>query len=228
MAIKALPNAKFLERSLWICFFAGLLLFGVVLAFVQQVRFTSLQTAADVVAHNKELQLDGANRYTQGQLDSINKVLTALVSSGGGTPDYKNTIEALLNTLPSREKARYKGASETGKLDQLSNADLAKKAMDEAAEMQQIEDDFQAETRTGSEVNAAFNRELGRWGRIRGECSILVSELKARLPQDFSSKEEGAAAVTNTILHSQELPGRSPLTVASDYIQELASQLLHQ
>ena len=83
--MKALPNAKLVERSWWIAGFIFLFLIGLVLSIVQQVRITSAQQGADAVAHAKDIQNEGATKFTQGQLDSIKQSdgVTRLVDKHG-------------------------------------------------------------------------------------------------------------------------------------------------
>jgi hypothetical protein len=93
LAVKALPvdAARPFERWGWIGVFVFLLLIGIVLAFVQQVRLTNAQTLADDRERQKDLRSEGAVKYTQGQLDSINKVLAQVASSPSGLDKSLNS-----------------------------------------------------------------------------------------------------------------------------------------
>ena len=96
LAAKALPDPKRTERALWASLFIGLALMAIVLAFIQQVRLTNQQQKADAVAAQRDGELRGENKYTQGQLDTLTKVLVSASSSFSSSSDYKATIGALL------------------------------------------------------------------------------------------------------------------------------------
>jgi hypothetical protein len=85
LAARSLPSETFrYERWCWIASFVGIALVGIVLAFVQQVVLTTEQAEAEKAATTAQARLEADNRFTQGQLDSINKVLAIVVTSKGG------------------------------------------------------------------------------------------------------------------------------------------------
>jgi energy-coupling factor transporter transmembrane protein EcfT len=95
LAIRAFREAKSPERWAWIGVFFGLALVAIVLAFVQQVRFTSQQKEMDAKEASAELRSTNDNKYMQGQLDSINKVLTTVVSKPGDSGLIKDLLKSL-------------------------------------------------------------------------------------------------------------------------------------
>jgi hypothetical protein len=100
LAAKALPTdpgTRNLERSLWVCGFLALFLLSIVLSFIQQVRNTTQQRAADGKAAQAELKSTGDIKYMQGELDSINKVLGTLSANS----DPKQTAAILKGIMPA-------------------------------------------------------------------------------------------------------------------------------
>lgn len=95
LAIRTFKDAKSTERWAWIGVFLFLFLVAVILGFIQQVRQTSEQKEADEKANAAELRNEGNIKYMQGQLDSINKVLTTVVSQGGDSGLGKALLKAL-------------------------------------------------------------------------------------------------------------------------------------
>ena len=90
LAIRAFRDAKSTERWAWLGVFVFLFLVAVVLAFAQQVLFTEEQKRSDDKAAQIEARRSDEAKYTQGQLsftqgqlESINKVLSTVVSRSG-------------------------------------------------------------------------------------------------------------------------------------------------
>jgi hypothetical protein len=126
LAIKALPNSEFNERITWIGIFVFLCLVGVGLSFYQQIRFTKAQTIADQTVQREKLQQEGEVKYTQGELDSINKVLGQVVSAGNsGT---QTIAKALLQGALSATSSGSKGV-EPPAIEKMTNQQLRTKVI---------------------------------------------------------------------------------------------------
>lgn len=95
LAIRTFRDAKSAERWAWIGVFLFLFVIAVVLGFIQQIRQTSQQEEVDEKTAAAELRNEGNVKYMQGQLDSINKVLTTVVSQGGDSGLAKTLLKAL-------------------------------------------------------------------------------------------------------------------------------------
>jgi hypothetical protein len=84
LAAKALPTEpgkKNREMWYWISGFVVLFLVSVLLAFVQQIRSTTQQLAAEQKAAQAELKSGGDIKYMQGQLDTMNRVLATVAAN---------------------------------------------------------------------------------------------------------------------------------------------------
>lgn len=90
------------EKLFWVCSFIGIALIAIVLAFVQQVRLSEQIQKNEQIATAKEQKLTGEQKYTQGQLDSINKVLTAVVSNESTGSQQKVLLTGLLAAVKER------------------------------------------------------------------------------------------------------------------------------
>jgi len=105
LAVRALPVSKARERFVWIAVFVGIAVLGIVLAFFQQVRITMQQQMEDRRTAARELQTQSASTYTQGQLDSINKILSVFVANSSGSPlGDRKVLEALLSASASAKE----------------------------------------------------------------------------------------------------------------------------
>lgn len=100
-ALPSEPGKKNPEMWYWVGGFVFLFLISLVLAFVQQVRNTAQQQAANQKATQAELRSTGEIKYMQGQLDSINKVLSTL--SSNSNPQQTIGILKSLMLQPSKD-----------------------------------------------------------------------------------------------------------------------------
>lgn len=83
LAIRALPSdTQHRERFGWIVVFIFLGVVGLVLGFVQQVRTTTQEHALEEKAQERDIRQEGDVKYTQGELDSVNKVLGQIYAAG--------------------------------------------------------------------------------------------------------------------------------------------------
>jgi hypothetical protein len=235
LAVRALPNAKSIERWIWICSFIILLLIGVGFAFVQQIRFTTQQADAARDVQLREKALDGQNKYTQGELDSIHTVLSDVVraNAGGGNP--KEFIQALVAATAS---AANKANGPVG-LKGLSNAELRDRVFEMTQKIDSIEQQYEQESMTthfgGNSPEAmergyllAHTHEERQFEQIRVEAQLLYEELLARLPEDVTiipirpTIANDDAMVTRSVLEHDSLAGTYPLRSVSAYMKKLA------
>jgi len=99
LAARSLPAEHIrYERWLWTSGFVSLALLAVVLAVVQQVRLTTDRVEADRKANETEGRLRADSKFTQGQLDTMTKVLTTLASTNT-KPQDGNMTAAMLKAL---------------------------------------------------------------------------------------------------------------------------------
>src|ERR1700733_65364 len=97
LAVRSLPVENFrYERWWWIGTFVGLCLLGIILAVIQQVKLTGDQQLADNKASASESQLRSDMRYTQGQLDTMTKVLSAVAFKSNETGSNKDLLQELV------------------------------------------------------------------------------------------------------------------------------------
>lgn len=99
LAATTLPGDKTKSRWLWISFFLVFAIVAIGFAFVQQIRITTQQRAAETVSREHEEHLEGNQRYTEGQLDSINKVLVSLINSGGESRQDQSVLKGLVSSI---------------------------------------------------------------------------------------------------------------------------------
>lgn len=204
LAIKALPpETKSSEKSIWISAFIGLFLVGVVLAFCQQVRMTTLQTTADEKDHQKEVKNEGEIKYTQGQLDSINKVLAQAIQTGGA-PD-KSLTNALLKGAMQASQARSFGV-EPPAIQRMTNAQLKAKVMDFVQQLRKMSADVSAQTRQLSDAQMEATRSAKAEDRNKE-----WDEFSARIGQLYIS-------------HSQQIQSCCVVT-ATEYRDEMLRRL---
>jgi hypothetical protein len=197
LAIRAWKEAKLPERITWITVFLGLFLLAVILGFIQQVRATNQQDAADKKAAATELRMTSDTKYTQGQLDSINKVLTAVISKSGDAGLTKGVLEALLqasqkaNSSQPYTNSQLKAAtidlvrrlramqmafdSETNDLLSSRQQKMVEAGQDRAALAKVFGEGSSATMNLDSRQRAAF-------GTIRSEAINMRTELLNRLP----------------------------------------------
>jgi hypothetical protein len=135
LAVRTLGDAaEKKEKWVWIGVFILLLVIGIVLGVIQQVRITDQQRTADVDAAAERLRNEGNVKYTQGQLDSINKVLAQVVgevkSSNSSTPEVTKAL--LEGALLASNRSN---GIEAPAIQKMSNAQLRSKVIDLANDM---------------------------------------------------------------------------------------------
>jgi hypothetical protein len=102
-ALQAEPGKKNPEMWYWISGFVFLFVLSIILVFVQQIRLTNKETAAEERAHQSELHSNGEIKYMQGQLETTNRVLGTLATNS----DPKQTallFKALLSATSTPKK----------------------------------------------------------------------------------------------------------------------------
>lgn len=234
LAIRSFRDVRSIERWVWISVFVFLFLVAVVLGFVQQVMLTSQQKKSDDKAAASELRSNGEIRYMQGQLDSINKVLTTTVSKSGDSGLAKDLLKALASQASDAAKP-YSNS-------QLRDAalDLARRlrefqfrfATDEAkmyqtyfpqiAAANKNKDTEAADKIQGQLVSAEValhNREQMEFGSLRAEAMNMRTQLLNRLPPQPDNM------MVQLVLDRGVLAGASPIYEVASYIEQLARLL---
>lgn len=115
LAAKSLQSE--VEKRFWIAGFIGVFLLCVSLSFVQQVRNTTQEQARENRDNQKDLTNTGNEKYMQGQLDSINKVLVTLSSNS----NPNQTVAILKSLIPEMPQIIAPGQSA---LEKMSNKQL--------------------------------------------------------------------------------------------------------
>jgi len=148
LAARSLSDERWAERSLWIALFVGLLVLAIVLAFVQQVRLSTRERAAGLMQQAKDIESEGNIKYTQGQLDSINKILAQVVSAD--TSGSQTLTKALLQgAFTASSKG---GGVEPPAIQRMTNAQLRAKVSEFVNAMRKECSDYMTRTETqGSE-----------------------------------------------------------------------------
>ena len=140
LATRTLPTeTKKGELIGWISAFAGLLVVGVILGVWQQVRITSQQKIDHDLAEADRLRSEGNNKYTQGQLDSINKTLASVINSSGSQGLTGDLLKGLLQASRGRQE------------EQITDAQLCKRTKELAQKIRTFENEFTARSSFGSE-----------------------------------------------------------------------------
>lgn len=180
-------NTHRVERWSWLTVFIFLFIAASVLGVVQQIRNTNAQVAAkdaDAAREGRHLE---SERYTQGELDSINKVLTAVVSSGGGSNTYQSTMRALLSALPRTSSPQARPAINIAAL---SNTELKYLALDQVGAIREIEHRAsqieQTSVLNDMTYERAYQERRSGWEAIRQQCRSIKDELVKRLPESDS------------------------------------------
>lgn len=236
LAVRALPAEKFHhERWFWISAFIGLALVAVALTSVQQVILTTQQSEAERRSNEKENSLRLDNRYTQGQLDTMTKVLTSLASkteSGGIT---KDVLGALAMAARASSPAPVEPLGKPG-FRGLTNRELRDRALALVSNVRSIEQQYEKETASWIEMWSANTgkfdatkaildadaREKARWEPFRVESRMLLEEMLYRLPVDVLPKAQMERETTDMVIEQDMLAGSYPLRDVSDYLERLA------
>jgi hypothetical protein len=230
----AVKDAKAPQKWRWVSAFAFLFLIALALSVYQQIRMTSGQKEADQKAQANQNRLEGDNKYTQGQLDSIHAVLTEVVQSGGGKGSEKEFTRALLAAVATAAASKPNGP--VG-LRGLSNAELSAKVVAMTSRIDAIEQQYEqdlrrAESVPGGEAAQAFqaanDREVQTFQPIKSDSQLLYEEMLARLPSDVTrvsgqpTMADTGARVTQYVLKRGSLAGAHPLRSVSSYMKKLA------
>jgi hypothetical protein len=220
LAIRAFKDANSRERWTWIAVFAVLFVLAVGLGLVQQVRLTAQQRASDEKNAASELRLSNENKYTQGQLDSINKVLTtvatAMVSNGGSSPALlKELLKALASQAGDASKKIY------------SNTQLKEAAFVVARKLRGLHQGF-ADSINSIPTSPSRDSEIAiQLGKHKAEVVQLLPEVRhirtlilSRIPAQSEN-----AAITR-VIDAEKLSnsGKEPVEIA-DYLEGLARLL---
>jgi hypothetical protein len=129
LAIRTLPaETNHRERFGWIAVFFFLGIVGLVLGFIQQVRTTAQEKTLATANHERDVRQEGEVRYTQGELDSINKVLGQVVLAGtSGTQNIAKTL--LEGAVAASSRTSQVAGTIPNRYQLLSHADLKKESL---------------------------------------------------------------------------------------------------
>ncbi len=237
LAARSLQSER--EKRFWIFGFVLVFLLCVALSVVQQVRSTTQEASRQVRDSQRDLVHMGNEKYMQGQLDSINRVLASL--SQNSTPDKTLSLLKSLMTAtapPTLTKTEYGALNNV----QLQNAafklanDLRElEAQEQAEEYQSGDARMSAIRRATTEVeksgiwdqynNLDEQRRLTYQTRFRkeffGAAVALRDELLLRIPDSSRIKPQYPIFA----LDNGSLAGASPLAEVATYIEALARRL---
>lgn len=199
LAVIALGKDKTGRKTFWITYFIVLTLVAIGLAFVQQVRLTEGQKIVAKEDNAKQLRIESEQRYTQGQLDSINRVLTSVVSSPNLPSTYASTLSGLLSATKQASNSSARPLNPTS-LAGISNEELFAQATSVAAHLSAIgahyrtaiedaspsygphpDDDASVQARV-KDLTKAKSDALAAWGDLRTQCDLVLDELHRRIP----------------------------------------------
>ena len=174
LAVRSLPvGAVKYERWLWVSAFLGLALIAIVLSFVQQVRTTTQQREADEKSARTVNDLRSDGKYTQGQLDSINKVLTAIVANPqANSSGTQKALEALLFTTMSAQTKSQQEIDSQIKAQYVSNAELSKRGIDFANRLRKFHSDWQ-------------QKEMATWNLATRGTPGMTPEQRAEYARNY-------------------------------------------
>lgn len=224
MAIRAF-NTNRREKWIWLGVFIVLGASAVFFGIAQQVRMSAAQTRTDQAAREREARLIESQRYTQGQLDSINKVLVAAINSGGGSEAFQTTLKALLNATPKRVSSAPV-ENKDPPLSSLSNKELRYRTLEAVGRIHDIEN------KSGRQIASQKPEEIGQgyeiaregWVPLHGECLALRDELVTRLPASVTKLKSPDDQVVDAALTEGRVYGLS-LEYTATYLEKLANAL---
>ena len=242
LAVKALPPEQQVSRNAWIALFVLLTVAGIVLAFAQQVLLTKEQKEADDKASARELRMVGDTKFTQGQLDSINKVLTAVIS---GSEKSKSGDVGLVKELLKALQAQTGNAG--NQQQPYSNSQLRDAALDLARRLrefqkstadalQNISDTYRQRTMTAmknndkqeadrifnqytSDISNLYNGDRSDFVGLRAEALNMRTQLLNRLPPQAENQR------VKDVLDKGSLAGVYPVYEVATYFERLARLL---
>lgn len=238
LAIKALPPEAQVRRNWWISLFVALTLIGIVLAFAQQVLLTKEQKEADEKGNAREVRMISDTKFTQGQLDSINKVLTAVISKSGDSGLVKEVLKALAGQAAQAGNSGQQSYSNSQLRDaaldlarrlrefqlrfSVASQDLLesyrKKAM-AAVQNKDKEESSRLFNEHRAAIDALDNSEKADFVPLRAESLNMRSQLLNRLPPQPEDR------IVKGVLDDEFLGGAEPLYKVSSYFERLARLL---
>jgi hypothetical protein len=186
LAVRALPSETSLrERYRWIGGFVFLFVIGIVLSFWQQVRATNHDQVVSQAEKEKEIRAEGEIRYTQGQLDSIHKILADVVNSNA------------LNS-PGAIRALFKGALQAARstegiqapaIQGMPPKQLRSKIIDFANAIRKACADYMNEAETDSRAKSSMNMSKEErdkaWQEYSNRVSANLNKFNLILEQQF-------------------------------------------
>jgi hypothetical protein len=225
LAALSLGEGKRRQQWAWITLFVFLALAAIVLAFVQQVRLSTQQAASDRINAEIQAKANGETKYTQGELDAIQKVLVQLAKNS----DPKNAV-ALFNALAAiRLQSPSSAPTATSVPFSLTNGQMAKLAQNSALRFRELQEqldiDFQSDRlkNHSSFVSPDFmERELQKIQPARIDARGLRELILKRLPQQPQN------STVSLVLDENSISGARPLNEVAEYFDELARLLLGQ
>jgi hypothetical protein len=243
LAVRSLPAEKFrYERWWWVASFICIALLGIVLAFVQQLILTKEQKETEQKASEAEFRLRSEGRYTQGQLDTMTKVLTALASKPTDPSISKSLIQALAMSTQTSTASLPKTFSNQQLWDaaidlsrrlrvfeiQMSEAERQSRDRFDKAVAELPGKLFQDKDQTAiqlawntmtSESAKASAARTAAFGSLRSEAMNMRTQLLNRLPPQPENP------TVRMVLDSDVIAGPHPISMLADYIESKARLL---
>jgi hypothetical protein len=198
LATRTLPkHTKRQEFWCWIGVFSGLLIVGIVLGVIQQVRLATQQHEAEKTVAAEKLRNEGNVKYTQGQLDSINKVLVSVVNSGGTNG---LTASLLKGALKASEGSSHGAGVEPPAIQRMTNAQLRQRVIDFANEMRRYKADQDRSQDSAIESEQQKNAKLRASG---------ASEAQIKQDWDQSRQQDMRRYSEQSLYIQTEFVGRA-------------------
>ena len=231
------PEKRRKKIVLWSVIFGALFIFSVLLAGYQQVRATSQQRETEQKAAQEKLLSEGEVKYTQGQLDSINKILASVVQQGGAE---SRSLEAALVKGALGASVISRPVNQVPAIKQLSNDDLQKRAISMANSIREIDREERNSvpiplspnpSNQGSFFAAAQTAHIranDQWGAIHVQCGVLVQEMLTRIPAGSlasTAVQQQQQYQIDLTIETGRADGANPLTMVADYVERLARAL---
>jgi arginine exporter protein ArgO len=187
LAVRALPSeTSRIERYWWVAGFVFLLVIGILLSFYQQVRISNNEQIVSKAEKDKEIKAEGEIKYTQGQLDSINKILATIVNS--------NTLDSRGVTLALLRGALQAGRSGEGvqppAIQRMTNQQLRAKVLTFVNTLRKECSDYMSQTESivsSSRFSSMSKEEREKaWQESINRSTSVMNNFNLRLQQQYS------------------------------------------
>jgi hypothetical protein len=169
---------------------------------------TTQQHEAEKTVATEKFRNQGNVKYTQGQLDSINKVLVSVVNSGGTNG---LTASLLQGALKASEGSSHAKGVEPPAIQRMTNAQLRLRVIDFSNEMRRYKADQERFQESAIDSEQQKNAKLRAWG---------ASEAQMKQDWDQSRQRDMTRYSEESLYIQTEFVGR-----ANEFKDELERRL---